>query len=261
MPILFLICVLLAQQTLAFPNQHRVNRELSPYLRAGRDARSGSYQIPNTVQNGTSKARFDVPTPETTLDAETLFNLDAPQIDPINSSVFDWWYFDAVSNTNPDDSLVIAFFTSSMDAFPFLDANEPSILNVWLWASFANGTHYEDSLPATVATVTGADGVEINSSGNWSPKGFSWNALTEDQLKYEIIIASEKLPVEGRLTLTSRAPYHLPCGIQAERSQLEIAPHIGWVNLIPDAVGEVDLKIHGSTLRFRGPGYHDKVVI
>ncbi|KAJ5365554.1 Hydroxyneurosporene synthase [Penicillium concentricum] len=257
MPLLFLICALLAQQTLSFPSQHKAKKPL-PYRYAGRDSRSGSYHIPNTIQNGTSKVRFDVPTPETTLDAETLFSLDAPQIDPINGSVFDWWYFDVVSEENPDDSLVITFFTSSMNAFPFLRANESSILNVWIWASFANGTHYEDTIPATVATVAGADGAGTNSSGNWSSTGFSWNALTENLSQYEVIIASEKLQVEGRLTLTSRAPYHLPCGIQAGRSQLEIAPHIGWVNLVPDAVGEVDMKIHGSTLKFRGIGYHDK---
>lgn len=275
---LLLICSLLAQQTLAFPSQHRVNEKPLPYLlHAGRDPRGGSYQISSAVQNGTSKARFDIPTPATTLDTETLFMLDSPQIDSINGSVFDWWYFDAVSETNPDDSLVVTFFSSSAEAFPFLDANETSVLNVWLWASFANGTVFADSVPATVATVTGVDGAGTNSSGEWSSTGFSWAALRENLSQYEITIASEKLQVEGRLTLTSvssdssrrnrqlanlaqqQVPYHLPCGIQADQTVLEIAPHIGWVNLIPDAVGEVDMKIHGSTLKFRGPGYHDKV--
>lgn len=275
---LLLIYALLAQQALAFPSQHRTHEKPLPYpLRASRDTSSGSYKIPSAVQNGTSKAQFEIPTPATTLDIETLFRLDAPQIDSINGSVFDWWYFDAVSETNPDDSLVVTFFSSSAEAFPFLNANETSVLTVWLWASFANGTIFTDSVPATVATVTGADGVGTNSSGEWSSTGFSWASLTEDLSQYEIIIASEKLQVEGRLTLTSvssdsnsrnrqlansskqQVPHHLPCGVQAERTVLEIAPHIGWVNLIPDAVGEVDMKIHGSTLKFRGSGYHDKV--
>ncbi|CAG8890342.1 unnamed protein product [Penicillium egyptiacum] len=269
--------LLLLCATLARPSQHRANEKPLPYLlRAGRDSRRGSYQIPSAVQNGTSKARFDIPTPETTLDIETLFMLDAPQIDFINGSVYDWWYFDAISETNPDDSLVVTFFSSSAEAFPFLDASETSVLNVWLWASFANGTVFADSVPASVATVTGAGVAGTNSSGKWSSTGFSWAALTENLLQYEIIIASQKLHVEGRLTLTSvssvsdrrnrqianvaqqRVPYHLPCGVQAERTVLEIAPHIGWVNLIPDAVGEVDMKIHGSPMKFRGPGYHDK---
>lgn len=52
---------------------------------------------------------------------------------------------------------------------------------------------------------------------------------------------------------------HLPCGIQGDRTTLEIAPHLGWVNLVPDAMGVVDMKIRGSSLRFQGSGYHDKV--
>lgn len=201
---LLLIFVLLAQHALAFPRQHRANEKPLPYsLHDSRDTRSRSYKIPSAVQNGTSKAQFEIPTPATTLDIETLFRLDAPQIDSINNSVFDWWYFDAVSETNPDDSLVVTFFSSSAEAFSFLDANESSVLTVWLWASFANGTVFYDSVPATVATVTGADGAGTNSSGEWSSTGFSWAALTEDLSRYEIIIASEKLQVEGRLTLTS----------------------------------------------------------
>lgn len=275
---LFLVCALLAQQTLAFSSQHRNTEKPLPYLlRAGRDSHKGSYQIPSAVQNGTSKAQFDIQTPAGTLDIDTLFRLDAPQIDLINSSVFDWWYFDAVSETNPDDSLVVTFFSSSAEAFPFLDTNETSVLSVWLWASFANGTVFTDYVPATAATVTGLEAEGTNSSGEWSSTGFSWVALTENLSQYEIIISSEKLQVEGRLTLTSvssdlqgrnkqlaefapqQVPHHLPCGVQAKRSVLEIAPHLGWVNLIPDAMAEVDMKIHGSTLKFRGPGYHDKV--
>ncbi|EKV10217.1 Hydroxyneurosporene synthase [Penicillium digitatum] len=256
---LFLVCALLAQQTLAFSSQHRNTEKPLPYLlRAGRDSHKGSYQIPSAVQNGTSKAQFDIQTPAGTLDIDTLFRLDAPQIDLINSSVFDWWYFDAVSETNPDDSLVVTFFSSSAEAFPFLDTNETSVLSVWLWASFANGTVFTDYVPATAATVTGLEAEGTNSSGEWSSTGFSWVALTENLSQYEIIISSEKLQVEGRLTLTSQVPHHLPCGVQAKRSVLEIAPHLGWVNLIPDAMAEVDMKIHGSTLKFRGPGYHDK---
>lgn len=40
---------------------------------------------------------------------------------------------------------------------------------------------------------------------------------------------------------------------------MQIAPHIGWVALKPDALGEVDITIKGSRLQFQGPAYHDKV--
>ncbi|KAJ6008567.1 Hydroxyneurosporene synthase, partial [Penicillium canescens] len=108
------------------------------------------------VQDGDSKANFDIRTPTSLLDIETLFSLDAPQIDSINGTVF------------------------------------------------------AGSVPATFATVAG------------------------------------------------RAPPHLPCGIHAEETTLKIAPHIGWVSLIPDAMAEADIEIQGSMLKFQGSGYHDK---
>ena len=38
-----------------------------------------------------------------------------------------------------------------------------------------------------------------------------------------------------------------------------VGPNIGWSNAIPDAVGEVNFSIDGSTLIFSGAAYHDKV--
>ncbi|KAJ5612090.1 Hydroxyneurosporene synthase [Penicillium lagena] len=237
-----------------------------------------TYRIPNKVQNRASHARFDIQTPSKTLSPETLLSLDAPQIDVVNASVFDWWYFDAVSDVDPGDSLVVTFFTSSVVAFPFLSADESSVLIAYLWASFANGTVYADFIPATVATVVGGTS-NVSSTGQWAPTGFSWASHQSNLSQYEITISSKEMQVKGRFTLTSvgdaiactisrhisgidtarqRAPIHLPCGIQEGITTLEIAPHIGWANLVPDATGMVDLTIHGSPLRFQGPGYHDK---
>ncbi|KAJ5143385.1 uncharacterized protein N7515_002172 [Penicillium bovifimosum] len=255
---LLLLSALVAQGISALPGHLRPSPSLNARIKRDEYISSEGYQISGEVENGTSKARFDIPTPELTLDSKTLFSLDAPQIDTINGSVFDWWYFDAVSETNPDDSFVITFFASSWEAFPFLNESEPSVLTAWVWASFANGTVFADFVPATVATVRGADVAGTNSSGEWASTGVSWEAKSEDLSRYEITIASEKMGVEGRFTLSSHVPHHLPCGIQEERTTLEVAPHIGWVSLVPDAVGEVDVSILGSKLKFRGPGYHDK---
>jgi len=175
----------------AFPRRYDSNPGIRNYL------------ISSHVQNGTSQVRFDIPTPGTTLSTNAFLQLDSPQVTSINESVFDWWYFDAVSESNPGDSFVVTFFTSSATAFPFLDPNESSVLIAYLWASFANGTVFSDSLPATFATVTG--GSTSPSTGNWSSTGFSWSAV-KDLSQYEIIIASEEMQVEGRFTLTSVSP-------------------------------------------------------
>lgn len=195
----WLPCALAVQQALGFPGKSTGEHLPS---RIGRDSRKGLYQIPNAVQDAPSKARFDIPTPGNRLETHSLWSLDAPQVNPINSSVFDWWYFDAVSETNPNDSLVITFFASSFAAFPYLRKNETSILTVWLWASFANGTVFGDYVPATVATVTGGERGAY-SSGEWSETGFSWNASAENLSRYEVVIASEKMQVQGKLILTA----------------------------------------------------------
>ncbi|CAG7944483.1 unnamed protein product [Penicillium salamii] len=253
---LLLVCALMASQASAFPKRHMVN--LPPYLQNIKRSDTGNYQIPSDVHNGSSKAVFDIETTTSTLTTSTLLSLDAPKLDSINGSVFDWWYFDVVSEANPDDSVTVTFFSSTVEAFPFLAANQSSILTAWIWASFANGTVVADYVPATVATVTGVDGTHTEGSGHWFPTGFGWGASTAPQTRYVVSIASEKIQVHGRLTLTATVPYHLPCGVQKDKSILEIAPHIGWVNAVPDAVGVVDMNIRGSSLKFQGPGYHDK---
>jgi hypothetical protein len=161
-----------------------------------------TYRIPDKIQNRTCHARFDIQTPSKTLDPPTLLSLDAPQIDVVNASVFDWWYFDAISDVDPRASVVVTFFTSSAAAFPFLSANESSVLIAYLWASFANGTTFADFIPATGATVIGGSR-NVSSSGQWASTGFSWASHRSNLSLYEITISSKEMQVAGRFTLTS----------------------------------------------------------
>lgn len=161
------------------------------------------YRIPSEVQNGTSQARFSVSTPGSTISTQALLSLDAPQLSLVNASVFDWWYFDAVSDIDSRESLVVTLFTSTANAFPFLNPNETSVLIAYIWASFANGTIYADYVPATVATVSGGDQAPNPSSGGWSSTGFNWTALKDDLSQYEVVVSSEKLQVDLSLTSVS----------------------------------------------------------
>ncbi|KAJ5474210.1 hypothetical protein N7475_003776 [Penicillium sp. IBT 31633x] len=143
-----LTCALLAQQTLIFLGQDIANQKpVVIYPRDGKDSRGGTYQILSTSHNGTSKVRLDIPKPAKMLDTETLLSLDAPQV-YLSTAPY------LTNETNPNDSLVVTFFASAFPAFPYLRANETFVVNVWLWASFANGTVVGDYAPATVATVT-----------------------------------------------------------------------------------------------------------
>lgn len=40
---------------------------------------------------------------------------------------------------------------------------------------------------------------------------------------------------------------------------MELFPHVGWANAVPDAETIVALDINGTTVTFVGSGYHDKV--
>lgn len=191
-----------AGKTAAFPGRSNAHVTKSHLARA-EDSDDWYYRIPSAVQNGTSQARFNISTPGSTLSAEALLALDSPQLSSINASVFDWWYFDAVSDTDPRESLVVTLFTSSAAAFPSLSPDESSVLIAYVWASFANGSMFAEYVPATVATVSGGDEAPNPSSGVWSSTGFSWTALKVDLSQYEIVVSSKEMQVEGRFSLTS----------------------------------------------------------
>lgn len=166
---------------------------------------SWAYTNPSLVQNRPAHARFTIPAPNTTLTTESFLTLDAPQLTTINSSVFDWWYFDAVSDGTSAESLTVTFFTATATAFPWLPATESSVLITYLWASFANGTIFEEYVPASVALIGGGPDARLSSSGNWSASGSasSWASGEDDLSRYEVVVSSETLQVEGRLSLSS----------------------------------------------------------
>lgn len=164
------------------------------------------YRIPAKVQNGTAHARFEIDTSGGVLGVPSRQNLDAPQLDVINSSTFDWWYFDAVAEDDPRESLVVTFFTATAAAFPFLDPQEESVLIAYAWASFANGSTWAAYLPATLAKIDiGKDDLGDGnwSSGVWEKTGFQWAALNEELSVYEVLIDSPELSVQGKLGLVS----------------------------------------------------------
>ncbi|KAJ7158013.1 hypothetical protein C8R43DRAFT_1234438 [Mycena crocata] len=203
----------------------------------------GLYQIPSTVQNGTSQAQF----------ISSATGLDAPKVQPINGSAFDWWYFDVVS-TDPTvlSSVVVTFFTSSQNAFPLLDASD-SITVARIWVTFLNGTRWSAESDGDSATVRAAgDG----SSGVWHGTGFSW--IGTPAAGYVVAIDAPHIGVTGSISFRSVAPGHYPCGPIEAGQNMQVGPGIGWANAIPDAAASVNLSIGGTKLAFTGTGYHDK---
>ncbi|KAJ5657378.1 Hydroxyneurosporene synthase, partial [Penicillium longicatenatum] len=253
-----LISLTLFTQTHAVPPHPHANLP-KPDHHHSPQTRDTTYKIPSKIQKGTATARFKIASPNKTLSNASILSLDVPQISKVTSTSFDWWYFDAVSTENPAESLTVILFTSAASAFPWLDPSESSVLIAYLWATFANGSVFQEYVPAKLAVIDeGQTGKFLQQgSGTWDGSGFRWVSGNEDSV-YKVVVKSEEMGVHGTFTLNSQQSPHLPCGIQDGTSTLEIVPNIGWASLVPDAVGSVDMVIQGSTLNFKGRGYHDK---
>lgn len=194
-----LISLTLLTQTHAIPPHPHANLLPKPNLHPPRQKET-TYRIPSKIQTGTATARFNIASPNKTLSETSFLTLDSPQISKVTSTSFDWWYFDAVSTTTPAESLTITLFTSAASAFPWLDSSESSVLIAYLWAAFANGSVFQEYVPAKVAVVE--EGPAGKSSGAWDGSGFQWVAGDEDSM-YSVVVASKKMGVYGKFTLSS----------------------------------------------------------
>ncbi|TVY26939.1 Tyrosinase family protein [Lachnellula hyalina] len=179
-------------------------------------------------------------------------NLDGPQLSAVNSTSFDWWYFDVVS---PDllTSLTVVFFTTLNSSFPFVPPSS-NVDVIGVFYSFPNGTCDSIFIYALEANITIDDN---GSSGQYVGTGTSWSG-SPDLSRYEINVNSPEHGISGTFTLETLAPAHYPCGPATAGQDMTVAPHIGWSNAMPDAVGTVNLSILGTEMEFEGVAYHDK---
>jgi hypothetical protein len=175
-----------------------------------------------------------------------------PKVAPINATVFDWWYFDAVS---PDlnSSLVVIFFTATNNSFP-VPLYQGDLVPVVLSGSFPNQTLFNIVLNAEQAVITTVGG---GSNGVFEGTNTSWTGNPDNSV-YVVAINAPEVGVNGSFTLNAVSPPHYPCGPDRAGESMALLPGVGWANVVPDAVANIDIVIHGSGLKFIGVGYHDK---
>ncbi|KAJ7124610.1 hypothetical protein C8R43DRAFT_1147309 [Mycena crocata] len=203
------------------------------------------YNIPSAVSNTSSTALF----------TSTATCLDEPKISAVDASAFDWWYFDVVS-TDPTSlaSVVVVFYTTAPAAFPFFPPFPfESVTLAQISVSFPNGTQFSSIIPADGATVV-SDGNA--SSGDWHGSGLKWTH--HGDLVYSVSVDVPDLGIIGSIRFRSIVPAHYPCGPAVGGQDMQVAPHIGWANALPDAASTVELIVNGTKLAFSGAGYHDK---
>ncbi len=145
--------------------------------------------IPAPAAVGPSTARF----------TSSEFGLDSTKFDKINSTSFEWWYFDVVSE-DQKSSAVIIFFASPEDGFPLSTAPDSDITDVFMFLS----TPQNESLIALPVFASRADILSVGNgaSGVWEGAGFSFIG-TPDMSFYSIAIDSPEIGIKGLITFES----------------------------------------------------------
>ncbi|PYH89413.1 hypothetical protein BO71DRAFT_453457 [Aspergillus ellipticus CBS 707.79] len=175
-------------------------------------------------------------------------DLTAPKLDEINTTVFEWWYFDAISSANPNASLVFTFFTATATGFPLIPPNASSVLLTYVWATMPDGRVVVDRAVPGDAAVLGEEG---RSAGLWEGTG-GW--ISSVDLGGKGMVEAWVGWEGGRLH-----PPTTPCSNpNAFDPSLILGPYLGWVDLVPAARAVVDVVVDGQPLQFTGYGYHDK---
>lgn len=199
---------------------------------------------------------------------------DAPKVLSLNSTTFDWWYFDVVS-TDLDYSLVLVFFNSAptglWDGVPDL----PSTLYGTVGITLPDGSALNSAVLGSQLTVITTDN---GSSGSLNGTGWGWTSKP-DMSQYEVIIDDPAAGIQGTVILNSvrdqhsaespslsdgiiqRGPGHFPCApVTAGPGQtLDLGNGFGWANAVPGSTAEVAFNFNGTKVAFTGSGYHDKV--
>lgn len=194
-----------------------------------------TYVIPTGQFNGTTAADSII----------GLSAFDVPHIAVNSGSAYQWWYFDAVSHNA--DALLVAQF------YPGWFPESSAVLLQILWP---NGTLF----PFTPIPV---GDLQLSTVGDGSQGVVDDGAMTwvgsSDLGVYHLTLDLPQAGISGKITMPSRAPAHVACGLNTPGGSFNFAPYLSWANTIPDSHATVNLTINGTDLSFSGSGYHDQV--
>lgn len=137
--------------------------------------------------------------PSTAQYTSSTYGLDAPHVSPINSSAWDWWYFDVVSS-DAKTSVIVVFYTAPGTGFVFNQAPPTNLVLATISVGvpgdpqfFQMGSYGTQAKVAS--TLQGA-------SGSWDGTGFEFIG-SPDLSEYTIFINSKDIGVKGQITFKS----------------------------------------------------------
>ncbi|PSR72296.1 hypothetical protein PHLCEN_2v11888 [Hermanssonia centrifuga] len=203
--------------------------------------------IPGTTSSSPSVAQF----------SSLSSGFDAPKVKSLNSTSFDWWYFDVVSS-DLDYSLVVVFFTADATGLWTGTTDVGTADYVAISVTSTDGALFNVGVLAEeLIVVTIGDG----SSGILDGTLTGWTG-SPDMSQYEILVDDPVSGLQGTVSFQSIAPAHFPCApATAPAGQpLNLGDNfeLGWLNAVPDANAVVDFDFNGTKVQFSGSGYHDK---
>ncbi|KAF5364721.1 hypothetical protein D9757_012491 [Collybiopsis confluens] len=211
---------------------------------------AATISFPPTVGLGTSNVQFT----STSNSPATDSGFDAPKVIPnVNSTTYQWYYFDVVSDDS-SYSIVATFFSAPSTAFPFTLSPAMTLEVLISVQTPDSDVFYLDGTFATDAQVTT---VGDGASGVWEGTGLSFTGST-DMSSYQVVFdAADSLGIEGSISMQSIAPAHYPCFVAESGVNMAVMPSVGWANAVPDSQATVQLEINGQNITFTGSGYHD----
>ena len=135
------------------------------------------------------------------------WGLDGPKVTNLNSTSFDWWYYDVVSSAL-DYSVVLVFWHAAPSGLwdgVAGDAQPPTTVWSSLVVTLPDGSIVQSG---TVAEELIVLTTENGSSGTLSGAGWGWASLPDMSL-YEIVIDAPDVGVQGTITLQSVSPQNI----------------------------------------------------
>ncbi|KAJ3810481.1 hypothetical protein EV368DRAFT_73417 [Lentinula lateritia] len=199
--------------------------------------------FPPTVGLGASDALY----------TSSASSFDSLKISNVNSTTYEWYYFDAISDDG-SYSVVATFFVAPDTAFPFTGSSTMTLEVLLSVQTPDSDVFYLSGAFATDAQVT-TDG--DGASGVWEGTGLSFNG-SSDMSSYEVVIDSaDVMGVTGTISMQSIAPAHYPCSVAQAGETMQLMPNVGWANAVPDSQATIQLEINGQNVSFTGSGYHD----
>ncbi|KAJ7590315.1 hypothetical protein C8J56DRAFT_826243 [Mycena floridula] len=181
----------------------------------------------------------------------------------------EWWWGSIIGKTALPGKAPPTFQFLFYEGYPVVfgprDPSQPQYY-IDIKGFTEDGTSFDLVIPA------------VNGSVNSTHKGQGvvgvWNPIASFQLSSDLSTMTVKFTAEqltGTLLLKSNAAHHFGCNVtdtpyfdglfssgkELSESETTLFKDLGWATTIPGGIGEVDVVINGSRLRYTGSAYHD----